>query len=153
MPIIDECLRLAHGKAKSPVFSGLTDKRLVYFEKKKDAVACRTTAELWEGFAFTDAESLFHAARYRASPVYADGKIYLAARDGMITVVKAGPNFAVLAQNQMPGSDHRLPGSLRRQNLHSRVQELVRNRRGREMTLRAKRHPAWLPGEHPTTKY
>jgi outer membrane protein assembly factor BamB len=43
-----------------------------------------------------------HAARYRAAPVYADGKIYLTARDGMITVVKAGPNFERLAENQMP---------------------------------------------------
>jgi len=43
-----------------------------------------------------------HPARYRASPVYADGKIYLTARDGMITVVKAGRKFEVLAENQMP---------------------------------------------------
>jgi outer membrane protein assembly factor BamB len=43
-----------------------------------------------------------HIARYRASPVYGDGKIYLAARDGMVTVVKAGPKFEVLAKVQMP---------------------------------------------------
>jgi outer membrane protein assembly factor BamB len=43
-----------------------------------------------------------HPARYRASPVYADGKIYLAARDGMVTVVKAGPKFELLATNKMP---------------------------------------------------
>jgi outer membrane protein assembly factor BamB len=43
-----------------------------------------------------------HEARYRASPVYGDDKIYLAARDGMVTVVKAGPKFEVLATNQMP---------------------------------------------------
>ncbi|MCC6419613.1 MAG: PQQ-binding-like beta-propeller repeat protein [Gemmataceae bacterium] len=43
-----------------------------------------------------------HAARYRASPVYADGKIYLTARDGTITVVKAGPRFQVLAVNRLP---------------------------------------------------
>ena len=41
-----------------------------------------------------------HAARYRASPIYGDGKIYLAARDGTVTVVKAGPKFEVLAVNQ-----------------------------------------------------
>jgi outer membrane protein assembly factor BamB len=33
------------------------------------------------------------------SPVYADGKIYLTARDGMVTVVKAGRKFEVLASN------------------------------------------------------
>jgi outer membrane protein assembly factor BamB len=43
-----------------------------------------------------------HPARYRASPVYADGKIYLAARDGFVTVVKAGPKFEKLAEIQMP---------------------------------------------------
>ena len=43
-----------------------------------------------------------HKARYRASPVYADGKIYLTARDGLVTVVKAGPRFEVLATNQLP---------------------------------------------------
>jgi outer membrane protein assembly factor BamB len=42
-----------------------------------------------------------HKARYRSSPVYADGKIYLIARDGVVTVVKAGPKFQVLAVNKM----------------------------------------------------
>jgi outer membrane protein assembly factor BamB len=40
--------------------------------------------------------------RHRASPVYADGKIYLTARDGNFTVVAAGPNFRVLARNKLP---------------------------------------------------
>ena len=39
---------------------------------------------------------------YRASPVYADGKIYLTARDGTVTVVKAGPKFELLATNDCP---------------------------------------------------
>jgi outer membrane protein assembly factor BamB len=43
-----------------------------------------------------------HPSRYRASPVYGDGNIYLAARDGMVTVVKAGPKFETLATNRMP---------------------------------------------------
>lgn len=42
-----------------------------------------------------------HSDRYRASPVYADGKIYLTARGGMVTVVKAGPTFEVLASNDL----------------------------------------------------
>jgi len=40
--------------------------------------------------------------RYRASPVYADGKIYCTARDGTISVVKAGPKFQLLALNKLP---------------------------------------------------
>ena len=43
-----------------------------------------------------------HPARYRASPVLADGKIYLVARDGMVTVVKPGKKFEQLAKFQMP---------------------------------------------------
>jgi outer membrane protein assembly factor BamB len=43
-----------------------------------------------------------HRARYRASPVYADGKVYLTARDGTITVVKAGPKFEEIAVNKLP---------------------------------------------------
>ena len=43
-----------------------------------------------------------HSARYRASPVYADGKIYVTARDGVVTVVKAGPKFERIAENKVP---------------------------------------------------
>jgi outer membrane protein assembly factor BamB len=47
-------------------------------------------------------EERTHPSRYRASPVYADGKVYLTARDGTVTVVKAGPKFEVLAINKLP---------------------------------------------------
>jgi outer membrane protein assembly factor BamB len=41
--------------------------------------------------------------RHRASPVYADGKIYVLARDGgTMKVVKAGPKFELLATNTLP---------------------------------------------------
>jgi outer membrane protein assembly factor BamB len=43
-----------------------------------------------------------HSSRYRASPVYADGKVYLTARDGVVSVVKAGPKFELLAENKLP---------------------------------------------------
>ncbi len=42
-----------------------------------------------------------HRQRHRASPVYADGKLYLTARDGLVTVVKAGRDFEILAQNTL----------------------------------------------------
>jgi len=42
-----------------------------------------------------------HRQRHRASPVYADGHIYLTARDGVISVVKAGPKFELVAQNEL----------------------------------------------------
>ncbi|HZY86977.1 MAG TPA: PQQ-binding-like beta-propeller repeat protein [Gemmataceae bacterium] len=43
-----------------------------------------------------------HNFIHRASPVYADGKVYLTARDGTATVVKAGPTFEKLATNKLP---------------------------------------------------
>jgi outer membrane protein assembly factor BamB len=42
-----------------------------------------------------------HADRHRASPVFADGKLYITARDGHVDVVKAGKEFEILADNDM----------------------------------------------------
>ncbi len=42
-----------------------------------------------------------HADRHRASPIYADGKILITARDGTITVVKPGKEFSVIASNKL----------------------------------------------------
>ncbi len=43
-----------------------------------------------------------HSALYRASPVYADGKVYMVARDGTVTVLRAGRTFDKLAENRLP---------------------------------------------------
>jgi len=42
-----------------------------------------------------------HRHTHHASPVYADGKIYFASRDGTVTVVQAGTDFKILATNAM----------------------------------------------------
>jgi outer membrane protein assembly factor BamB len=42
--------------------------------------------------------------RHRASPVYADGHIYTTARNGVISVIKAGPKFEIAQQNDMQES-------------------------------------------------
>ena len=49
-------------------------------------------------------KSRTYVQRHRASPVMADGKIYLTARDGKVTVVKPGREFEILAQNDMEES-------------------------------------------------
>lgn len=41
------------------------------------------------------------AATYSASPVLADGKIYVTNEDGVTAVVKAGPTFQLLAENDL----------------------------------------------------
>ena len=38
---------------------------------------------------------------YSGSPVLADGKIYVTNEDGVTAVVKAGPSFEVLAENEL----------------------------------------------------
>ncbi|MCH7989755.1 MAG: PQQ-like beta-propeller repeat protein [Planctomycetes bacterium] len=67
---------------------------LVYLNGANGNLAChdaKTGKQLYFGRT--------HRQRHRASPVYADGKIYVSARDGKVTVVKAGPKFEVLAVN------------------------------------------------------
>ncbi|HZS04458.1 MAG TPA: PQQ-binding-like beta-propeller repeat protein [Blastocatellia bacterium] len=41
------------------------------------------------------------AGTYSSSPVLADGKIYVSNEDGVTTVVKAGPAFEILAENDL----------------------------------------------------
>jgi outer membrane protein assembly factor BamB len=40
---------------------------------------------------------------YSASPVVADGKLYVTSEDGVTTVLEAGPEFKVLAENDLAG--------------------------------------------------
>jgi outer membrane protein assembly factor BamB len=42
-----------------------------------------------------------HRQRHRASPVYADGRIYLTARDGRVSVVKAAEKVEIIAENDL----------------------------------------------------
>jgi outer membrane protein assembly factor BamB len=42
-----------------------------------------------------------HEDRYRASPVYADGKVYILSRDGTALVIKAGRTYEPLATNKL----------------------------------------------------
>ena len=66
---------------------------------------CRETGDLLALDAATGAERYkqpTHHFRHRASPVYADGKVYLTARDGVVSVVQAGREFKLLATNKLP---------------------------------------------------
>jgi outer membrane protein assembly factor BamB len=46
-------------------------------------------------------EQRVHLTRHRASPVYADGRIYLSARDGTVNVIAHGRDFKRLAENKL----------------------------------------------------
>ena len=45
-----------------------------------------------------------NASDYFASPVYGDGKIYIAGENGMIVVLRDSPELDMLAKNELPGS-------------------------------------------------
>ena len=49
----------------------------------------------------TQYEHKFRRFRHRASPLFADGKVFATARDGTIYVVKAGPTFELVATNKL----------------------------------------------------
>ena len=42
--------------------------------------------------------------KFSASPIVADGKIYLASREGVVTTLPATKEFKILAQNTLDGS-------------------------------------------------
>ena len=46
---------------------------------------------------------------YRVSVVAGDGKVYFLARDGVCTVIEAGPGGKILAQNELPGMFYATP--------------------------------------------
>jgi serine/threonine protein kinase/tetratricopeptide (TPR) repeat protein len=65
--LFDECLKRVAGKDVDPgVIGQLTNVRLRYFEKTKDAAGCRATTEMWEKLERTDSDSLYKAAWMRA---------------------------------------------------------------------------------------
>ena len=46
---------------------------------------------------------------YRASPIVADGKVYLLSKEGICTVLEEGPKYNVLAQNELTGDFYATP--------------------------------------------
>jgi outer membrane protein assembly factor BamB len=78
--------------------SPLIHEGLVYLCRESGILICldaKTGKEL-----YMESKEI-HRQRHRASPVYGDGKIYCVARDGVTTVVKAGPKFELLATNDI----------------------------------------------------
>jgi outer membrane protein assembly factor BamB len=76
--------------------SPLIAKGLVYLCRENGNVICldaKTGEEHYQKATTRD--------RHRASPVFAADKIYTTARKGIITVVKAGPEFEILSKNDM----------------------------------------------------
>ncbi len=77
----------------SPVSDGthlflVTDNGVVY------AIDLKTGAALW-------GPSRLKSGTYSASPVIADGRVYVTSEEGLTSVFKAGPEFELLAENAL----------------------------------------------------
>lgn len=75
----------------------VTDGKYFYSVNDRGIVWCldaRTGQEIYGG-------QRIKTATYSASPVLADGQIYVTNEDGLTTVIKAGPKFEVLAENDL----------------------------------------------------
>ncbi len=80
----------------------VTDGRYFYSVNDRGILWCldaKTGQEIW-------GRQRIKPAIYSSSPVLADGKIYVTNEDGLTTVIKAGPKFEVLAENDL--SDYTL---------------------------------------------
>ena len=113
--------RMLHNTPDVP--SPLIHDGLVYLCRENGVLLCleaKTGKLLYE-------EST-HKRRHRTSPVYADGKIYLTARDGTVSVVKAGPKFAA-GDESAARSILGLPHDLQRPYLPPRLQGSLCGRR------------------------
>src|SRR5207237_5527617 len=75
----------------------VTDGKYFYSVNDRGIVWCldaKTGQEVWGG-------QRIKSAIYSASPVLADGKVYVINEEGLTTVMKAGPKFEVLAEKEL----------------------------------------------------
>ncbi len=77
--------------------SPVTDGKYFFIVNDKGIARCldaKTGREIW-------GPQRLKPGDYSASPVLADGKIYIVSEEGLTTVLKAGPKFEVLAENDL----------------------------------------------------
>jgi len=75
----------------------VTDGKLFFIVRDNGTLYCldaKTGAEIWGG-------QRIRPGIYSSSPVLADGKIYATNEDGVTSVYKAGPEFEVIAENEL----------------------------------------------------
>jgi outer membrane protein assembly factor BamB len=75
----------------------VTDGKFIYILNDRGILWCRdalTGAEIW-------GDKRVRSGTYSSSPILADGKVYVTNEDGLTTVIAAGPEFKVLAENDL----------------------------------------------------
>ena len=98
-----------------------TDGKYLYVVGDKGIVSC---LELATGKVVYGPQRIANGT-YSASPVLADGKLYVVNEDGLTTVLKAGPAFEVLSENALSRHDARDARGRRRADLHPHREEAV----------------------------
>ncbi|HUF84672.1 MAG TPA: PQQ-binding-like beta-propeller repeat protein [Acidimicrobiia bacterium] len=76
-----------------------TDGEHLYVLRDQGTLSCyqaKTGEPVW-------ADQRVATGTYSASPVIADGKVYVTSEEGVTTVVRAGPEFEILAENKLDG--------------------------------------------------
>lgn len=97
--ITESEFKLWQHKPTTDVPSPLIDGDLVYVYRENGVLVClesKTGKKLYE--------QRTQEGNNRASPILVDGKLYVVARDGTTTVLKAGPKFDVLSVNKIDES-------------------------------------------------
>ena len=80
--------------------SPVTDGKYFYVVNDKGIVRCldaKTGKEVW-------GPERLKPGNYSSSPVLADGRVYVVSEEGVTTVLKAGPQFEILAENSLNDS-------------------------------------------------
>ena len=78
----------------------------LYFVSETGIITCldaKTGAEIYK-------ERL--GGDYSSSPIFADGKIYIGSRTGLVTVIQPGKTFKALGKNQLPGKIMATPAAV-----------------------------------------
>src|SRR5262249_34958202 len=92
-----ELWRIARGAPDVP--SPLIYDKIVYLMQANDALLAVDAASGKQLY-----QQRLHSDRYRASPVYVDGKIITTSRTGTFHVIKPGPKYELLSENTLPDS-------------------------------------------------
>lgn len=94
---ITESQRLWTSRNGPDIPSPVTDGKYFYIVNDKGIMRCldaKTGQEVWS-------PQRLKPGNYSASPVLADGKIYVVSEEGMTTVIQAGAKFEILAENEL----------------------------------------------------
>ncbi len=83
-------------RGTTDVTTPLLYKGLLYLCKENGTILCLDSLTGEQFY-----QERFHAQTYRGSPVAANGRIFLTARDGTFTVLKAGKSYGVIDKNKL----------------------------------------------------